>query len=123
MKALVSGGHACACWTTIRAAAPRRLTEVEKDIEFIGGDIRDAATVENAAQGMDEVYHLAFINGTEFFYKKPELVLDVGVRGMINVVDACCKHGIGTWFLLPAPKFIRRRRIRPPNRAAVVPIC
>ena len=39
--------------------------------------------------GMDEVHHLAFVNGTEFFYSAPELVLDVGVKGMINVIDAC----------------------------------
>ena len=44
---------------------------------------------------MDEVHHLAFVNGTEFFYSQPELVLDVGVRGMINVIDACRKNNIG----------------------------
>ena len=44
---------------------------------------------------MDEVHHLAFVNGTEFFYSRPELVLDVGVRGMINVIDACREHGVG----------------------------
>ena len=44
---------------------------------------------------MDEVHHLAFVNGTEFFYTAPDLVLDVGVRGMINVIDACRKQNIG----------------------------
>ena len=78
---------------------PRRLADVEKDIEFIAGDIRDADAVDGAAQGMDEVHHLAFVNGTEFFYSAPELVLDVGVRGMINVIDACRKHGIGNLVL------------------------
>jgi nucleoside-diphosphate-sugar epimerase len=48
---------------------------------------------------MDEVHHLAFVNGTEFFYSQPDLVLDVGVRGMVNVIDACRKHGIGTLVL------------------------
>ena len=48
---------------------------------------------------MDELHHLAFINGTEFFYKMPELVLDVGVRGIVNVIDACRKAGIGTLVL------------------------
>ena len=42
-----------------------------------------------AVRGVDEVHHLAFVNGTEFFYSAPELVLDVGVKGMINVIDAC----------------------------------
>ena len=48
---------------------------------------------------MDEVHHLAFVNGTEFFYSAPELVLDVGVKGMINVIDACRAHGVGTLIL------------------------
>jgi nucleoside-diphosphate-sugar epimerase len=52
-----------------------------------------------AAQDTDEVHHLAFVNGTEFFYNAPELVLDVGVRGMINVIDACCRHNVGTLVL------------------------
>ena len=45
-------------------------------------------------QGTDEVHHLAFVNGTEFFYSAPELVLDVGVKGMINVIDACRGEGV-----------------------------
>src|SRR5215218_821288 len=57
----------CACWTTIHAAV----------------------------RGIDEVHHLAFVNGTEFFYSAPELVLDVGVKGMINVIDACRAAGVG----------------------------
>jgi nucleoside-diphosphate-sugar epimerase len=77
----------------------RRLADVAKDIEFIAGDIRDAAAVEAAARSMDEVHHLAFVNGTEFFYNAPDLVLDVGVRGMINVIDACRKQNVGTLVL------------------------
>src|SRR5439155_12861376 len=75
--------------------APRRLADVQKDIEFIGGDVRDAASVSNATRGMDEVHHLAFVNGTELFYSQPELVLDVGVKGMVNVIDACRAAGVG----------------------------
>src|SRR4051794_5010082 len=95
VKALVKNGQRVRVLDDNSRGRPRRLTEVEKDIEFIGGDVRDAAAVEKAAQGMDEVHHLAFVNGTEFFYSQPDLVLDVGVRGMINVIDACRKHDIG----------------------------
>jgi nucleoside-diphosphate-sugar epimerase len=96
VKALVHAGHSVRVLDDNSRGSPRRLAEVEKDIEFIGGDIRDADTVVRAAQGIDEVHHLAFVNGTEFFYTMPDFVLDVGVRGMLNVIDACRKHGIGT---------------------------
>lgn len=78
---------------------PRRLADVENDIEFVGGDVRNFDIVVAAARNMDEVHHLAYVNGTEFFYSQPDLVLDVGVKGMINVIDACRRHGIGTLIL------------------------
>ena len=99
VKALVKAGAQVRVLDDNSRGRPRRLTEVENDIEFIGGDIRDADTVARAAKGMDEVHHLAFVNGTEFFYSQPDLVLDVGVRGMINVIDACRAQGVGKLIL------------------------
>ena len=95
VKALVRAGHRVRVLDDNSRGSPRRLAEVAEDIEFIACDIRDAAAVETAAKGMEEVHHLAFVNGTVFFYKQPDLVLDVGVRGMLNVVDACRKQNIG----------------------------
>ncbi|HEY4981091.1 MAG TPA: SDR family NAD(P)-dependent oxidoreductase [Pseudolabrys sp.] len=99
VKALVHAGCSVRVLDDNSRGSPRRLTQVEKDIEFIAGDIRDAQAVERAALGMDEVHHLAFVNGTEFFYSAPDLVLDVGVRGMVNVIDACRKQNVGTLIL------------------------
>jgi nucleoside-diphosphate-sugar epimerase len=89
VKSLLKDGNAVRVLDDNSRGAPRRLADVQKDVEFIAGDIRDAATVEAAVRGVDEVHHLAFVNGTEFFYSAPELVLDVGVKGMVNVIDAC----------------------------------
>ena len=99
VKALLRAGCSVRVLDDNSRGSPRRLAEVAKDIEFIAGDIRDAAAVDAAARGMDEVHHLAFVNGTEFFYNAPDLVLDVGVRGMINVIDACRKQNVGTLVL------------------------
>jgi len=89
VKALLKNGNAVRVLDDNSRGAPRRLADIQKDIEFIAGDVRDAQTVDAAARGVDEVHHLAFVNGTEFFYSAPELVLDVGVKGMVNVIDAC----------------------------------
>jgi len=107
-NALVRAGHRVRVFDNNSRGNPRRLKEVAGEIEFIDGDIRDADAVLRAAQGMDEVHHLAFINGTEFFYKFPELVLDVGVRGMVNVIDACRRSGIGTLRLKFRPTKVPR---------------
>ena len=63
-------------------------------LELLGGDIRDPATVLRAARGVTSVIHLAYVNGTELFYSQPDLVLEVGVKGMMNVLDACLSTGI-----------------------------
>ena len=99
VKALVKAGAQVRVLDDNSRGRPRRLADVEKDIKFIGGDIRDADAVARATKGVDEVHHLAFVNGTEFFYSQPDLVLDVGVRGMINVIDACRAQNVGKLIL------------------------
>jgi nucleoside-diphosphate-sugar epimerase len=68
---------------------------VESEVELVQGDIRDAAAVEAAMRGIEEVHHLAYVNGTATFYESPDLVLDVGVKGIVNVIDACRRQGVG----------------------------
>lgn len=70
------------------------LGKLSKEIELMSGDIRDLATVRRAVKGVDGVVHLAFINGTEYFYSIPQRVLEVAVKGIMNVVDACLEHGV-----------------------------
>ncbi len=72
-----------------------RLKDISSKIEVIEGDIREPGVVRDAVKGIDAVCHLAYLNGTEFFYTKPELVLEIGVKGMVNVIDACLKEGVG----------------------------
>ena len=99
VRRLVQGGDSVRVLDDNSRGRLRRLAGIESDIEFLGGDVRDPATVMAAAKGVDEVHHLAFVNGTEFFYSAPELVLEVGVKGIVNVLDACRAHGIGTLVL------------------------
>lgn len=69
--------------------SPQRLADVQAQLELVSGDVRDPEAVARACEGIDVVFHLAFVNGTELFYSKPDLVLEVGVKGMVNVLDAC----------------------------------
>jgi nucleoside-diphosphate-sugar epimerase len=94
VKALVGRGDSVRVLDDNSRGALRRLAGIERDIEFIGGDIRDADAVDAATRGIDEVHHLAFVNGTATFYSAPDLVLDVGVKGIVNVIDACRRHGV-----------------------------
>ena len=77
-----------------------RLADISGSIESIRADIRDAKAVRDACKGIDSVCHLAYLNGTEFFYTKPDLVLDIGVKGMVNVIDACVAESIKELLLM-----------------------
>jgi nucleoside-diphosphate-sugar epimerase len=72
----------------------RRVEDVAGKIEIVTGDVRKAEDVAKAVRGVDCVCHLAYLNGTEFFYSKPDLVLDIAVKGMMNVLDACIAEGV-----------------------------
>jgi len=96
---LVAMGEKVCVLDNLSRGSSQRLKDIERDIDFIEADIRDADAVRSATHGVDSVWHLAFINGTEFFYKMPELVLDVGVKGIVNVLDACIKENVGELML------------------------
>lgn len=95
VRRLLKEGHAVRVLDDQSRGHPRRLSGVLADVDLVPADVRDAGAVTAAARGVDGVLHLAAVNGTEFFYSKPELVLDVALRGMLAVIDACRANGIG----------------------------
>ena len=100
VKKLLQEGHEVHVLDNESRGRRNRLAEVEGQFEMTTGDIREPRFVEQAAKGCDSVVHMAFINGTEFFYSKPELVLEVGVKGMINVLDTCKVNSIKDLILI-----------------------
>ena len=94
VKKLVDAGHKVRILDDNSRGRTHRIADVLNKTEMIEGDVRKASDVSRACEGVDGVIHLAFVNGTEYFYTKPELVLDVGVKGMVNVLDACVAQGI-----------------------------
>ena len=94
VKRQLQDGHEVRVFDNNSRGALRRIDDVIKHIEFIEGDIRDKKKVNEACKGIDSVFHLAYVNGTKYFYKMPELVLEVGVKGMMNVIDGCIMQSV-----------------------------
>jgi nucleoside-diphosphate-sugar epimerase len=99
VRRLIASGQRVRVLDDLSRGHPRRLAGIVDEIELIQGDIRDAAAVSRAAAGIDCIVHAAFINGTSFFYSIPEVVLDVGVRGMLNVLDAAREREVPELFV------------------------
>lgn len=71
-----------------------RLQPVMDQLDWRQGDARDLALMTDAARGSDVIFHLAAVNGTENFYTRPELVLDVGLRGALAAVEGGRAAGV-----------------------------
>jgi UDP-glucose 4-epimerase len=88
VKRLVHDGWEVAVVDSMVRGDASRFAEVAADVDLHTCDVRDQDALERAFVGAEVVMHLAAINGTENFYKQPELVLDVGLRGALAVVNA-----------------------------------
>jgi nucleoside-diphosphate-sugar epimerase len=70
-----------------------------KNFRFIKGDIRNYNDLNKSFKNINSIIHLAYINGTKYFYEKPELVLDVAVKGLVNIFDIAIKNNVKEMFL------------------------
>lgn len=106
MKIAVTGGRGFIGRAVCARLAARGATVVAIDngwrtnepapdgVEPVDVDVRDRAALSDAIRGSEVVLHLAAIQGTKNFYERPQLVLDVNVRGVLNTVDACAERGV-----------------------------
>jgi nucleoside-diphosphate-sugar epimerase len=99
-----------------------RLGDIARQFEYIDGDIRDADAVARACEGIDVVCHLAFVNGTEFFYTKPELVLDVAVKGIVNVIEGARSRKVSEFLLVSSSEVYHEPRFVPTDEAVALSI-
>lgn len=99
VRRLVTSGARVRVLDNVSRGAWARLDDVRDKIEAVEADVRDASAVLDACDGVEVAFHLAFINGTRFFYEQPELVLDVGVRGMLNVIEGTTAKDVAELFV------------------------
>ena len=108
VRALVRDGHRVRVLDNGSRGNATRLGDVQDQVELVTGDIRDAELVGRALQGIEAVCHLAFVNGTRHFYERPGHVLEVGVKGMINVIEGCGRAGVRQLYLASSSEVYQR---------------
>ena len=90
-----------------------RLSDIEKEFEFYDGDIRDENLVNKSLLDIDSVVHLAYINGTASFYSQPEEVLDVGIRGMQNIINGIKNSSVSELYLASSSEVYQKPSVFP----------
>ncbi len=91
---LVKSGYDVSVFDNLSRGEANRLSAISKKIKFFNGDVKDYKDLLSKSSGHDFFIHMAAINGTEFFYSKPQEVLDVSIRGILNAVEVCKKNNI-----------------------------
>ena len=99
VKYLVQKGHKVIVFDNNSRGKIERLIKVKKKIKFIKGDIRNKKKLLSISDTVDTVIHLAYVNGTEYFYKKPFEILDIAVNGIINILEFCKKKKVKKFYL------------------------
>lgn len=84
---LAQAGHEVRVLDNFSRGDPERLRGIPGIT--IEGDVRNADDVLTAMHGCDAVAHLAYMQGTQTFYAEPRAVLDVALRGILNILRGC----------------------------------
>ena len=87
VKMLIKRGNKVSVFDNFQRGKPSRLNDLPSKIRIFKGDIRNKKALSKSFQKIDSVIHLAYVNGTKFFYNKPDEIMDIAVRGMLNVID------------------------------------
>lgn len=72
----------------------QRLLE-DSRVRFLNLDLTDFNSYKELSSGYDHVYHLAAVNGTKWFYEKPEETLRINTLSLIYMLE---------WFRKENPK-------------------
>ncbi len=89
-----------------------KLSGYLEKIKFIQGDVRDVKNFQNL-NGVDTIIHLAYINGTKYFYEIPYDILDIGIKGIINVLEAVKKFKINNLIIASTSEVYQYPKIIP----------
>jgi CDP-paratose 2-epimerase len=86
-------GHRCAVFDNlsrpgVRANLDWLRSEADARIEFVHGDVRDAAAVEAAVRGVEAVYHLAAQTAVTTSVVRPREDFEINALGTLNVLEA-----------------------------------
>ncbi|SOR27282.1 Putative UDP-glucose 4-epimerase [Methylorubrum extorquens] len=112
-RALLAEGHEVVAIDNYIRGQASRLANAQRAIERVTLDVRDKDALVEALRGVECVFHLAAVNGTENFYTQPQLVLDVGVRGALAVSEACIEAGVPDLVVASSAEVYQTPRVVP----------
>ena len=94
VRALLRRGDRVRVLDNFSTGKRENLTGVEGSLEIFEGDLRDTDLLQDVAQGVDFVYHLAAFVSVPQSMVEPQLCYDVNVTGTLNLLEAARAAGV-----------------------------
>src|SRR5690348_14427854 len=93
-RTLVTRGDSVRIFDNLSSGKLQNLASVERHVELVRADIRDAAALKAAAQGVDYVLHQAAIASVPRSIDDPVETHEVNITGTLNVFTAARDAGV-----------------------------
>lgn len=96
VKKLVEKGYHVSVIDNLSSGYITNLAEYIQNgsVDFQGGDIRDASSLDTAMRGAEIVFHLAASVGRQRSLDNPQLDSEINLIGTVNVLEEMRKHGV-----------------------------
>lgn len=91
---LLSLGHSVRVIDNLSTGNRKNLDEIDSDIDFVEGDLRDPLTCERVTQGVELVYHVAALPSVPRSLKDPIGCHENNVNATVNLLEASRKAGV-----------------------------
>ena len=98
-KLLLTKGYKVTIFDNNSRGSLANIRHIEKELRFVKGDIRNFNKLNTSLKDIDAVIHLAYVNGTKYFYSRPVKILEIATKGIINVIDGCINNKIKELYL------------------------
>ena len=85
---LVQEGHRVRVLDNLSSGSQRNLEDIANDVEFVDGDIRDAACVRRVARNVEVIFHEAAEPSVPRSIADPAATFGINVGGTLNVLEA-----------------------------------
>lgn len=101
-RLLQDGGEVVVLDALVRTGVERNLAWLQDRhgdrVRHVGADVRDAAAVRTAAEGVDAIFHLAAQVAVTTSLCEPMQDFEINVRGALNVLEAARPRRVPTIF-------------------------
>lgn len=90
VEALIKRGNLVKIFDDLSSGRISNISHLIKTgaVEFIKGDVRDFSAVKEAGSGCDIIYHLAAQSLVPFSMERPDIDMDINIKGTLNVLMA-----------------------------------